>query len=52
MVACLMKMRDVMTCFCLITGTTIIHFVHEHVFESPWLCDVNLGNRYSLLAIF
>ena len=31
----------VMTCFCCITGTTIIYSVHEHVFESPWLCDVN-----------
>ena len=30
-----------MTCFCCITGTTIIYSVHEHVFESPWLCDVN-----------
>ena len=31
----------VMTCFCCITGTTIIYSVHEHVFDSPWLCDVN-----------
>ena len=41
----------VMTSFCCITGTTIF-IVPEHVFESPRLCDVNRGNRYSSLAIF
>ena len=29
-----------------------IYSVPEHVFESPRLCDVNRGNRYSSLAIF
>ena len=29
-----------------------IYSVPEHVFESPWLCNVNRGNRYSSLAIF
>ena len=42
----------VMTCFCCITGTTIFYSVPEHVFESPWLCDVNHGNRYSSFGIF
>ena len=40
-----------MTCFCYITGTTIIYSVHEHDFESPWLWDVNHGNSHSSLAI-
>ena len=41
-----------MTCFGCITGTSIIYSVHEHVFESPWLCNVNCGKGYSSLAIF
>ena len=36
-----------------ITGTTIIIYsVHEHGFESHWLCNVNHGNSYSSLVIF
>ena len=31
-----------MKCFCYIPRA-IIHTVHEHGFESPWLKDVNLG---------
>ena len=40
-----------MTCSYRTSGTTIIYSVHEHVFELPWLCDVNQGNSYSSLAI-
>ena len=42
----------VMTCFCAYYWDNNIYSVPEHVFESPWLCDVNRGNRYSSLAIF
>ena len=41
-----------MTCFCYITGTTIIYSVHELDFESPWLWDVNRGKSHFSLAIF
>ena len=36
-----------MTCFCYITGTTVIYSFDEHDFELPLLWDVNHGNSYS-----
>ena len=48
--ACLVGMRDDM--LLLHNWDNNIYSVPEHVFESPWLCDVNRGNRYSSLAIF
>ena len=48
--ACLVGMRDDM--LLLHNWDNNIYSVPEHVFESPWLCDVNCGNRYSSLAIF
>ena len=48
--ACLVGMRDDM--LLLHNWDNNIYSVPEHVFESPWLCDVNRGNRYSSLAVF
>ena len=48
--ACLVGMRD--DKLLLHNWDNNIYSVPEHVFESPRLCDVNRGNRYSSLAIF
>ena len=47
--ACLVRMRNA---FVTLTETTMTYSVHEHVFESPELWDVNRRNNYSSLIMF